>query len=60
VSLQRFAFTTEARFNTRLLGEMHEDLGQKLDILRVQNDLERLDREWAIQSGSAFWPGSEG
>ena len=34
---------------TQMLGEMQEDLGQKLDILRAQNELERLDREWAIE-----------
>ena len=29
---------------TQMLGEMNENLGQKLNVLRVQNELERLDR----------------
>lgn len=28
---------------------MKADLGKKLDVLRVQNELERLDREWNLE-----------
>ena len=34
---------------TQMLGEMNENLGQKLDVLRVQNEVERLDREWSLE-----------
>lgn len=37
---------------TRLLGEMNENLGQKLDVLRMQNEVERLDREWSLERES--------
>lgn len=34
---------------TELVREMHQGLGQKLEVLRVQNELERLDREWTLE-----------
>lgn len=38
------------RATTELVREMQADLGQKLDVLRIQNDIERLDREWTMES----------
>ena len=38
-----------SRATTELVRAMHEGLSQKLDVLRVQNDLERLDREWNME-----------
>jgi len=49
-----------AAVTTRLLGEMKQDLGQKLDVLRVQNELERLDREWTLQRESFMVSGQHG
>jgi hypothetical protein len=37
------------RVSTELVREMQEGLGHKLDVLRVQNELERLDREWTLE-----------
>lgn len=34
---------------TELVREMQQGLGQKLEVLRVQNELERLDREWTLE-----------
>jgi hypothetical protein len=34
---------------TELVQEIQHGLGQKLDVLRVQNELERLDREWSME-----------
>jgi len=45
---------------TPMLGEMNENLGQKLDVLRVQNELERLDREWTLQRESYMVSGQHG
>lgn len=43
-----------------MIGEMNENLGQKLDVLRVQNELERLDREWTLQRESYMVTGQHG
>ena len=45
---------------TQMLGEMNENLGQKLDVLRVQNELERLDREWTLQRESYMVSNQDG
>ena len=45
---------------TQMLGEMNENLGQKLDVLRVQNELERLDREWGMQREGFMVSGKDG
>jgi hypothetical protein len=37
---------------TELVREMQQGLGQKLEVLRVQNELERLDREWTLERES--------
>ena len=49
-----------AAVTTQMLGEMNENLGQKLDVLRVQNELERLDREWTLQRESYMVSGQNG
>ena len=48
---------------TRLLEsveEMKGDLGHKLEILRVQNEIERLDREWNLQRNEFMVHGKHG
>ena len=48
---------------TRLLESMEEmkgDLGHKLEILRVQNEIERLDREWDLQRHEFMVHGKNG
>jgi hypothetical protein len=48
---------------TRLLESMEEmkgDLGHKLEILRVQNEIERLDREWNLQRHEFMVHGKHG
>ena len=48
---------------TRLLESMEEmkgDLGHKLEILRVQNEIERLDREWNLQRHEFMVHGKNG
>ena len=37
------------RVSTELVREMQEGLQQKLEVLRVQHELERLDREWTME-----------
>ena len=49
-----------AAVTTQMLGEMTENLGQKLDVLRVQNELERLDREWTLQRETFMVSGQNG
>ena len=48
---------------TRLLESMEAmkgDLGHKLEILRVQNEIERLDREWSLQQPEFMVHGKNG
>jgi hypothetical protein len=48
---------------TRLLESMEEmkgDFGQKLEILRLQNEIERLDREWNLQQHAFMVHGKNG
>jgi hypothetical protein len=37
-----------------------DDLGQKLDILRLQNEIERLDREWSLKREEFMVRGKHG
>lgn len=37
------------RASTEVAREMHAELHQKLEVLRAQNELERLDREWSME-----------
>ena len=49
-----------AAVTTQMLGEMNENLGQKLDVLRMQNEVERLDREWSLQRETFMVSGQNG
>ena len=40
--------------------EMKDDLGHKLEILRVQNEIERLDREWTLRRNDFMVHGKNG
>jgi len=48
------------RVSTELVREMQEGLGQKLEVLRVQNELERLDREWTLERENYMLTGKGG
>ena len=34
---------------TELVRAMQEDLGQRLEVIRLQNEIERMDREWNME-----------